>query len=462
VLTFFSSTRQQIDMNSTPFDYDPLSLDFPALTLQCLQPPPTLFSSMPHPTSTSWSIQPPAQNQYDALVAYFEEEFKAWRITCTTATTAAQEDLTYPPSQTHSPVDVRENIKKAEKAAANLEKQVTEHLQSAFGMWEQVTPERKQELWILELARGVGRRQKDNEKLKQAQHALKQENSNLQTQIEQLNRLQQPREFRQMLPATIPFDQAFVSHVLAMGVETNMRGIGMNMDDRHVDLTTLVQRAIERWKSVIVSNRATGMNAQRPLDQTPSASVAPGSTMANVSSTPTPIVPTQPRQATQQTQARQVTGTATAAAAATAVVTTPNGPSAESRSTTAAPSASTANEEGSDEDADAEMEDDDSFAPVSAPVVVKPQSQEQPLQKLQIPRARDSQNAQRNNAQFAMNGHMVGNQRVNMARPMANMNPAAMQQAQNQRAQAAAAMKTNDYGTPVQGISTTGDPMYMD
>lgn len=446
-------------MNSLPFDFDPLSLDFPALTLQCLQPPPTLFSSMPHPTSTSWSIQPPAQKQYDALVTYFEEEFKAWTLTCSSANTAIQEDLTYPPSQTHSPIDARENIKKAEKAAANLEKQVSEHLQSAFAMWEQLTPERKQELWILELARSVGRRQKDVERLKQTRHALKQENTNLQTQIEQLNRLQQPREFRQLPPATIPFDQAFVSHALAMGFDHGFRGIGMQTEDRHLDLTTLVQRAIERWKAVIVSTRATGMSSQRPLDQpsappAPTPGPAPTPAMTNTSSTPTPVAPAQPRPPAQQGQVRQVT----------AVATTPSGPSTDSRSTTVANSASTANDEGSDEDADAEMEDDDSFAPVSAPVVTKPQPQ-QPLQKLQIPRARDhtqhAQNAQRNNAQFAMNGNMVGNQRVNMARPMANMNPAAMQQAQNQRAQAAA-MKTNDYGTPVQGISTPGEPMYMD
>ncbi|KAK9413144.1 hypothetical protein SUNI508_12029 [Seiridium unicorne] len=459
LLSSWRAAKQQFDMNSLPFDFDPLALDFPALTLQCLQPPPTLFSSTPIPTSTSWSIQPPAKKQYDALVAYFQEEFKKWRQACAAATTATQEDLTYPPSQNHVPVDVRESVKRAEKTASNLEKQINEHLQSTFVVWEQLPSPRQQELWVLELARSVGRRQKDLEKAKQTHHSLKQESANLQSQIDQLNRLQQPREFKLMPPATIPFDQAYVSHVLKWSLEAGVPGggVGVSMNDRHLDTSTVVQRAIERWKNVIVASRATGMNAQRPLDQAPPTSqpaTTPGSvsapTLNQTTSTPTPIAPSQPRP-TQQSQqpGRQVSGSIT------------NGPTNDSLSNTTANSTSAPNDEGSDEDADAEMEDDDSFAPISAPPVVAKPVPQQPMQKLQIPRARDHN--QRNNAQFAMNGAgaMAANQRMNMARPMANMNPGGMQQAQNQqRAQQQAALK-NDYGTAVQGLSN-GEPMYMD
>lgn len=98
VVTNSENCRQQVDVHSLPFDFDPLSLDFPALCLQCLEPPPTLFSSTQHPTSTSWSITPPGEKQNEALQSYFQEEFRKWKVACSTATTAAMEELTYPPS----------------------------------------------------------------------------------------------------------------------------------------------------------------------------------------------------------------------------------------------------------------------------------------------------------------------------------------------------------------------------
>lgn len=455
ILGSWRAAKQQIDMNSLPFDFDPLSLDFPALTLQCLQPPPTLFSSTPFPTSSSWSIQPPAKKQYDALVAFFQEEFKKWKFTCAAATTASHEDLSYPPLKNHVPAaDLRESVKKAEQVASNLEKQVTEHLQSTYAVWESLPAPRQQELWILELARSVGRRQKDVEKLKQNQHSLKQESSNLQAQIDQLNRLQQPREFRMMPPSTIPFDQAFVSHVLHKGLEQgNMSGVGFSLNDRHVDTVEVVQRAIERWKNVIVTSRSNGMSSQRPLDQTPAttqAAAATGSGAASGANTAisTPAATAQGRSASVQ-QPQQSVGQPSASST--------NGPSNEPQpATTAATSASEANDEGSDEDADAEMEDDESFAPINATAAVAKPVAQQSLQKLQVPRTRDH-----NNAQFAMNGARAvsANQRVNMGRPMTNMNAGGIQQAQNQQRVQQAAIK-NDYGTAVQGMGN-GDPMYM-
>src|SRR6185312_12953677 len=138
-----------------PFDFDPLALDFPALTLQCLQPPPTLFSSTQHPTSTSWSVQFPGQREFDALQAYFEEQFQQWKCSCALATTASMEELVYPPKEGPFP-NAKDAVKKAEKQAETLEKQVKEHLQSAYAVWATLPETRRNELWVLELARGVG------------------------------------------------------------------------------------------------------------------------------------------------------------------------------------------------------------------------------------------------------------------------------------------------------------------
>lgn len=255
-----------------PFDFDPLSLDFPALCLQCLEPPPTLFSSTQHPTPTSWSITPPGEKQDQALLAYFQEEFRKWKITCSSATTAVMEELTYPPSQAATfQENTRDSVQKAERAAERLERQVTEHLASAFSVWQQLPPQRRQELWILELARSVGRKQKEVDKLKEAQHSLEQENTNLKSQIDHLNRLQQPREFKIANPMTWGMSQKMIQLAAEAGV-SGRRVVGLNMEDRHSDLSTVVSSAIDRWKNVIVSSRATsGLASQRPLEP-PSAS----------------------------------------------------------------------------------------------------------------------------------------------------------------------------------------------
>lgn len=287
IITNNEVRRQQVEVHSMPFDFDPLSLDFPALCLQCLEPPPTLFSSTQHPTSTSWSITPPGEKQNEALLSYFQDEFRKWKIACATATTAVMEELTYPPSQAPiSQENTRESVQEAEKAAECLEKQVTEHLVSAFSVWEQLPTQRRQELWILELARSVGRKQKEVDRLKEAQQSLKQENTKLKSQIDHLNRLQEPREFKIMSPMTWSMDGRMMQLAAEAGL-SGRRVVGLSMEDRHSDINTVVSSAIDRWKGVILTSRATsGLTAQKPLDQ----QSAPAQTPTTTTQPPTPTI----------------------------------------------------------------------------------------------------------------------------------------------------------------------------
>ncbi|ROW06251.1 hypothetical protein VPNG_08108 [Cytospora leucostoma] len=254
---------------------------------EIIKPPPTLFSSTQHPTSTSWSITPPGEKQNEALLSYFQDEFRKWKVACSTATTAVMEELTYPPSQ--APIfqeNTRDSVQKAEKAAERLEKQVTEHLVSAFSVWEQLPTQRRQELWILELARSVGRKQKEVDRLKEAQQSLKQESNNLKSQIDHLNRLQEPREFKIMSPMTWSMDGRMMQLAAEAGL-SGRRVVGLSTEDRHSDINTVVSSAIDRWKGVILSSRATsGLNAQKPLDQ----QSAPAQTPTTTTQPPTPTI----------------------------------------------------------------------------------------------------------------------------------------------------------------------------
>lgn len=177
-------------------------------------------------------------------------------------------------------------MQKAEKAAEKLERQVTEHLASAFSVWDQLLPQRRQELWILELARSVGRKQKEVDKLKDAQQSLKQENANLKSQIDHLNRLQEPREFKIMNPMTWSMDGRMMQLAAEAGL-SGRRVVGLSTEDRHSDINTVVSSAIDRWKTVILSSRATsGLNAQKPLDQQSVSAQTPTS----ATQPPTPTV----------------------------------------------------------------------------------------------------------------------------------------------------------------------------
>lgn len=424
-----------------PFDFDPLSLDFPALALQCLKPPPTLFSSTQHPTSTSWSVQSPGQREYGALQEYFEEEFRAWKIACATATTTTMEELTYPP--TGGPLrDVRENVKRAEKQAENLEKQVKEHLQSAYTVWDSLPSQRRDELWVLELARGVGRKHKETEKLKAEQHKVSQENVNLKQQVDQLNRLQQPREFKMLSPTMIPIERELIRHAYEQGVKGG-KSVGFDIEDRHADLGTLVTRSIERWKNVITSTRvsAGGMGAQKSLDQAGDSQedgAGNASQSQNHAQTPQPA---------QRPQPKRLSTTST------------NGLTSEqsaSATTTAPPSI----EEMSDQDADAEMEDDDSFA-IMNPSPTK-QLAPQPMQHqatLEVPRVRGSMQQQQQQQRSQDPRYMMpngtaspsGRAAINLSRSMPNMNMAM---------QGNTALHGTEMGMTMQGVR--GDPMYME
>lgn len=489
IISSWRAAKVQIDSNSMPFDFDPLSLDFPALTLRCLQAPPTLFSSTQHPTSTSWSVQYPGRREFDALTAFFDEHFTRWKATCAAATTASMEELLYPPRK--GPLSsTKEAVKKSLKQAEIAAQQVTEHLESSYTVWSELPEQRQNELWVLELARSVGRRQKEIESMKETQHKLQQEVHNLKSQVEQMSRLQQPREFKLMAPANIPFDPDLVNHVLRTGLQGGGRGVGFEMEDKNLDLSEIVSRSIERWKAVITSTRATtgGMSAQRPLAQTPNATPV---------ATPTPLqVPQQQRQpilVQQDTPTQEPPTPQAATVHRRSTNTSATGMSEAAASMTTGPSSVQSSEHDADGDADADadaaveeeeeeededdadddadgdmdadmdaegdadgdvdiagMDQDDSFSMMATPPAKASHPQQHHMPTLDVPRTRGPmQHHVRDDGQqqYMLQSNMPDTSHLNMARAMPNLQ-AAMQ-----------TLHSNDMGL-VMGVRS--DHMYLD
>ncbi|KAJ4420649.1 hypothetical protein N0V82_004214 [Gnomoniopsis sp. IMI 355080] len=268
MMSSWKAAKQQVDIKKMPFDFSPLSMDFPALCLQCLESPPTLFSSTPHSTATSWSITPPGEKQNEALRVHFQEKFAKWKALCSTAATAQSDEMSSSSSQAAAQQDKIANYttQKVVESARRLESQVAEHLEESFQVWEQLSPQRRQELWVLEMARNIGKRQQEVMNLKAERYSLKQENANLKTQIDHLNKQQQPREYKIVPPMTLRVDEEMAEMWNEAGI-SGRQSTGLNNEDRH-DLNTLVSGAIERWKTVITTSRAANaIKAQRSLDQ---------------------------------------------------------------------------------------------------------------------------------------------------------------------------------------------------
>ncbi|KAG5984284.1 hypothetical protein E4U55_005442 [Claviceps digitariae] len=447
LLGSWRAAKQHIGTHSMPFDFDPLALDFPALTLQCLQPPPTLFSSTQYPTSTSWSVQSPGQREFNALQTFFEEGFRAWRVSRTSALTAASEEFTYTPSSSFQN-DSRETIRRAEKAARDLESSVEEHLQSAYAVWDSLPTQKRQEIWVLELARGVGRKHTEIENMKEQQFRLKQENAHLKLQIDQLNRLQQPPEFQLLSPTTVPIDRHVVSYVYEQGVKGG-KLVGFDVSDRHVDISTLVAKSIERWKNVIASSRVAsdGMIAQPSLTQPMQMSTSHDNSSRSQSQSVSREVRQKQQQSQQQQQQQQhqhpqphqqqqqrqrpvsqqsnLNGKRSSITRNTAPV---SENSASSTVTTGPPSME---DEMSDQDADAEMEDDDNFAMMNAPCVKHAHSSLHLSTGMDVPRTQGLVQQQQGSGpdmrfmmQSGVGSPIVGRSTMGMNRSMPNMNMA--------------------------------------
>lgn len=156
----------------------------------------------------------------------------------------------------------------AEADAQNMEARISEHLHSMFGHWNSLPPNKRTELWTLQLARNIGRKSEEISKLKKEKQLLQQEAAHSKLQVEELSRLQQPREFRIQPPSPLPVDSELMTELGKMG--TSSKGIGLQLMDRSVHLDTAVERAIGRWKGVVKQARSgsgsSGMSVQKPLE----------------------------------------------------------------------------------------------------------------------------------------------------------------------------------------------------
>jgi hypothetical protein len=111
----------------------------------------------------------------------------------------------------------------------------------------------------LELARSVGRKSEEAQRLKKEKELSQQQTAHLKLQVDELSRLQHPREFRLAPPTTIPLEGKLMAEAGEMGLKYT--GIGWNLIDRNMHVDEAIERAIGRWKGVVKEARGAGPNS---------------------------------------------------------------------------------------------------------------------------------------------------------------------------------------------------------
>ncbi|KAI9851361.1 MAG: hypothetical protein M1838_003917 [Thelocarpon superellum] len=240
---------------STPLDFDPFACTFPGLVLQCLSPPPTLFSTEPFPALDSWSTDAPGQMQFEALTRHFRRFYEQWRSDRVGGETR--------PARTTSLRDIVEGLDQAEStsptdvAQANEreEGKVLQHLADAFNHWSQLPEKQKQDAWRLELLRAYSREQGQRKETVTQLELARQEVENLKAQVDRLNHQQQPREFLLHPPTNLPISSETLRQIKG---------------GPSAALTTWdYDRLLAKWKAVVHESRpSAGLAGQRSLGPT--------------------------------------------------------------------------------------------------------------------------------------------------------------------------------------------------
>lgn len=199
------------------------------------------------------------------------------------------------------------------------------------------------------------------QRLKKEKELSQQETAHLKLQVDELSRLQHPREFRLAPPTSIPLDNKVMTEAGEMGVKNS--GIGWNLLDRNVHLDAAIERAIGRWKGIVREARgagpgSAGMAAQRSLSEGSTSSAM----AASLNQERTPM----------QTQHSHQVSPHKATPSNSNANSNSNSSLHMMRSAMANGADAMASDQDADADADADMEEDDSFvemadAPLRAP-----------------------------------------------------------------------------------------------
>ncbi|KAF4151133.1 hypothetical protein CNMCM6069_004486 [Aspergillus lentulus] len=145
-----AATSSRMRPRLSPFDFDIQSETFPSLCLQLLPPPPSLFSTNPFPSPSSFPLKPPGAEHLDIVRQAIRAKIDQWQSDQLSAQSANNS-----PGRPALALDAN----MISRSAQQHEDMSLRHLELAFKHWASLPPETRLEAWHLEITRAFARSQ---------------------------------------------------------------------------------------------------------------------------------------------------------------------------------------------------------------------------------------------------------------------------------------------------------------
>ncbi|KAK2865374.1 hypothetical protein FQN49_003635 [Arthroderma sp. PD_2] len=230
----------------SPFDFDLQSQTFPALCLQALPHPPSLFSTHPFPSPNSLPIEPPTVNQREIVQQALRAQIHQWKY----------EQLAAVNSPVQAPSASMSDAGAVEKLAYQHEEITLRHLELSLQHWTELPLVSQRELWHLEIMRAFAREAEKRKKIEDQLHRTQQEANQLRAQVEKLASCQWPREFAIFPPNLLPISADVVRELDRHDSRINAP------DSSKWDYDNLVAK----WQRVVMHDRSMGRSGVGGLD----------------------------------------------------------------------------------------------------------------------------------------------------------------------------------------------------
>ncbi|KAL1966926.1 hypothetical protein VTN77DRAFT_3670 [Rasamsonia byssochlamydoides] len=229
-----SRTRPRL----SPFDFDLQAQTFPALCLLMLPPPPSLFSTHPFPTTSSFPLEPPGVGQVEVVRHALRAHIDQWRRD--QLTLAANQSGSGKGSMNHDPNMIN-------RTAQQHEEMSSRHLDLAYQHWMVLPPEVKRQTWQLEITRAFARETEKRKQLDAQLVRVQQEANQLRAQVEKLGSCQWPREFAIFPPDMLPLSREAAR-------ELNSQDSIISPGSSRWDYDNVVAK----WKRVVMHDKSMG------------------------------------------------------------------------------------------------------------------------------------------------------------------------------------------------------------
>lgn len=229
--------------------------------LRCLPTPATLFSTQPFPTASSWSLDPPAQAQFEALVHHLRTVYKNWAAD---VAAAVQSRKTSSSTASDPDTGMVNGFDHPSSVAEEEAEKIIRHTTDAFDHYKSLSDKVKAETWRLELQRAYSRERQLHADTKDRYEQAKQEIEQLRVQVERLSNCQQPREFTLYPPSMIPLGGAVLRQLTTSASD----GSTSSATDWDYD------RLLTKWKGVVLGSRRPTAVAETVFPPTPMEGVA--------------------------------------------------------------------------------------------------------------------------------------------------------------------------------------------